>query len=68
MPPERARHRERLHRERRGPGDEDRQATRPATLTAFSADDFSVRLGRGLTFRYVVGHDDTVTVGPPISR
>ena len=36
-------------------------------LTTFSADDFSwTASGAGLTFRYVVGHDDTVTVGPPI--
>lgn len=36
-------------------------------VTTFSADDFSwTASGAGLTFRYVVDHDDTVTVGPPI--
>ena len=36
-------------------------------VTTYSADDFSwTASGAGLTFRYVVCHDDTVTVGPPI--
>jgi hypothetical protein len=36
-------------------------------VTTFSADDFSwTASGAGLTFRYTVVHDDTVTVGPPI--
>jgi hypothetical protein len=36
-------------------------------VTTFSADDFSwTASGAGLTFRYTVGHDDTIAVGPPI--
>jgi hypothetical protein len=36
-------------------------------VTTFSAADFSwTASGAGLTFRYTVVHDDTVTVGPPI--
>lgn len=35
-------------------------------VTTLSADDFSwTASGAGLTFRYVVAHDDTVATGPP---
>ena len=35
-------------------------------VTTYSADDFSwTASGAGLTFRYTVGHDDTVATGPP---
>ncbi len=38
-------------------------------ITTYDMDDTTVTwtaTGAGLTFRYVVFHDDTVTVGPPI--
>lgn len=36
-------------------------------VTTYSADDFSwTASGGSLVFRYVVGHDDSITVGPPI--